>query len=389
VKFFEVLLAAERRGGGIPDLSTGAPLLLEEVSRELLDELKRLSRRPAVGAELGVYADLDGLPRLREAFAARCSRDFARPVKLDEVLVTPGAQAALRYVHELVREGGRRTLYPATFEFSGAFDPFAAHAPVAGSYRPVSAGGACFRPTLDATSLDWREVGTVVLSRPHSPTGCLWRRDEIESLASAAARQGAWLVLDEAYGLPFAPLAPDPGIAIDAPNIVHLYSFSKVGLAGERVGVVVAPAEVVAALRPILRRNHVQSSKLGQHLALAMIELFEKRPDLARHFATLYRRRWERCVAILRDAGVPPRIRIAAWEGGLFLWCEWPGPPASDAVFSRLLQSGVVVAPGSAFRPDQGGDGAGLAGIRIGLGAPEKDLYAGLEIVARLLSDIG
>src|SRR5262245_25762780 len=112
MQWSEVVEAVKRAGPDVIDLSIGNPLTVPQVSEALLHALTDLATRPALGEELGSYANYDGLLPLREAFAARCSADFGRTVGLEEIVVVPGAQAGLRYLQELLRTTGRRILYP-------------------------------------------------------------------------------------------------------------------------------------------------------------------------------------------------------------------------------------------------------------------------------------
>src|SRR3954466_9715395 len=123
MQWSEVVEAVKRAGPAVIDLSLGNPLTVPEVSEARLRALADLAARPSLSDELGSYANYDGLLPLREAFATRCSADFGRAVVLEEIVVVPGAQAGLRYLQELVRNEGRRLLYPVGFEFPGSVDP--------------------------------------------------------------------------------------------------------------------------------------------------------------------------------------------------------------------------------------------------------------------------
>jgi valine--pyruvate aminotransferase len=387
MQWSEVVEAVKRAGPDVIDLSIGNPLIVPEVSEALLRALADLAARPSLGEELGSYANYDGLLPLREAFAVRCSAEFGRAVALEEVVIVPGAQAGLRYLQELLRNEGRRILYPVGFEFPGSLDPLTPWRPSVGAYRSRPDGPGTCRVHFALDSFDWEDVGAVLVSQPHSPTGRRWTGAEIATLATAAAEHGAWLLLDETYGLPFAPITATPYTSVDASQAVHVYSFSKMGLAAERLGVVVAPAKITAALRGIMRRSIIEPPILGQYLGRAAVELFRRRPDLGARFGTLYRERWEGCRAALETAGaLDDEHRVAEWEGGAFLWYEWAGAPTSDALFYEALAGGVAVAPSSALRLRRdSGDAEQPCAVRVGLGEPASDLERALTTVARCM----
>jgi DNA-binding transcriptional MocR family regulator len=386
--FYEVLQAiAAYDGPRLCDLSTGSPVVLDVVQAELAEALRRLAARPDVLADLGSYRHLDGVPELAEAFAAHGRDALGIPASPARVVVTPGSQAALRYLHEWLRTQGKRLLFPLGLEFAGAVDPLAPEPPSVGPYRSHATGAEEAGVAIDLDALDWRNVGAVLLSQPHTPTGRLWTANEIVALAEAAARHRAWLILDQCYSLPWARLTAAPVPAVSAANVIHLYSFSKVGLAAARVGAVLAPPEVAGSLRGLLRRHMIQPPLLGQHLALALLNFFRRRPDVARLIGVQYQVRWLRCRELLRQAGLlGSLVRVGPWEGGPFLWCEWRGAPSSADLFEALLRQGVAVAPSCALQVSPG-SAAGchaVQGLRIGLGAPEGDLYEGVATLGRV-----
>jgi histidinol-phosphate aminotransferase len=131
-----------------------------------------------------------------------------------------------------------------------------------------------------------------------------------------------------------------------------LRTFSKIyGLAGERVGYGVAPADVVTATSKVRRAFEVTST--AQAAALASMD----------DPAELARRRGENRVGLarlgelLRSHGLEP----AGPALGNFLYVE-----VGDGrdLFDRLLREGVIVRPLTGF----GAPGA----IRITVGAPDE-----------------
>jgi cobalamin biosynthetic protein CobC len=90
-------------------------------------------------------------------------------------------------------------------------------------------------------------VDTVVLINPNNPTGHLYSQERVVELAQNLASMGAWLVLDEA----FMDLSPEQSLAPMAlPNVIVLRSMGKFfGLAGIRVGFVIAPSYWLEGLR--------------------------------------------------------------------------------------------------------------------------------------------
>jgi len=91
----------------------------------------------------------------------------------------------------------------------------------------------------------------VWLCSPNNPTGTVIPRQDIERIANALARR-AIVAVDEAY-VEFAGSASAAALIDRLPNLVVLRTLSKAhGLAGARVGTLIARAGIVALLRRII-----------------------------------------------------------------------------------------------------------------------------------------
>jgi valine--pyruvate aminotransferase len=358
------------------DLSTGAPLLLAELQDVLRAGVRELGQSAELDMVLSSYEQLDGLDRFRDEVAEVMAAAWGRAVSRAEVLAIAGVQSALRYVHRWLAQARRRALYPMPIEFPGCVDPTAPLPAAIGPYRTeaVALPEGC-RPVLEAGARqDWSGVGAAILSCPHSPTGRDWDAGDLAALAAAAADHDALLVLDETYAPPFASVTATVRPPVDAPNVVHLYSLSKLGLAGERVGVAVAHADVIRELARLQRSFIIQPPKTGQFLGLRLLRAFQSRPELRTSLVDAYQHRWERCRAAVAELAVPG-LRIGRWEGGVFAWLEWDDDPDDVEVVHDLLAKDIAVAPGSALKvAPEHPSVTRLQGLRIGLGAPAKAL---------------
>ncbi|MCG8672773.1 MAG: aminotransferase class I/II-fold pyridoxal phosphate-dependent enzyme, partial [Pseudomonadales bacterium] len=89
----------------------------------------------------------------------------------------------------------------------------------------------------------------VILVNPNNPDGRIVPRDEVLQLADRLAEQGGFLAVDEA----FADLCPECSVAGDAgrqSNLIVFRSFGKFfGLAGLRLGFLLAAPSICGAIR--------------------------------------------------------------------------------------------------------------------------------------------
>jgi len=94
----------------------------------------------------------------------------------------------------------------------------------------------------------------VLLCNPNNPTGRAYPRDELLDAAAQLKKRGGTLVVDEAFADadPEHCVAPFAGTK-DAPNLIVLRSLGKFfGLAGARVGFILARRELLAQMVEVL-----------------------------------------------------------------------------------------------------------------------------------------
>ncbi len=112
----------------------------------------------------------------------------------------------------------------------------------------------------------------VLVCNPNNPTGTVSRRAELDAFLDAVP-ETTLVVLDEAYReFVTDPDVPD-GLAVygDRPNVVVLRTLSKAwGLAGVRVGFLVAAPQVADVVRKVL--TPFSTSALAQAAALAALD---------------------------------------------------------------------------------------------------------------------
>lgn len=360
MRFPDVLEALEKHPDAIC-LAAGDPLAFEP-----LEELVRIALTKACSAAppLGRYEHYDGIPELLE----RLRWDWPLAPHADR-MITAGAQSALTLLQRIATEDGVGGLYPLGFEFSGAFNQLAVRRVGHFVVAPGSTAGAVDLVDVAPPRLPVgaREGDFVFLSVPNNPTGATWPAPQVQALVDEAAKRGVTTVLDATYALPNAPI----GETLTPPvgdQVVIIRSFSKVGLAGERVGVLDGPRSLIRRLRVLQRAAYIQSPKLGQAIACHLLNELVERPHIRTDLPRLYRDRWALAVKILEEK-LEHRASVVRWGGGpfLFLQCHDIAWEKGDALFHHLLSTGVGVAPGSTVAC--GPEPTPSVCVRIGIGA--------------------
>lgn len=195
----------------------------------------------------------------------------------------------------------------------------------------------------------------IIVCTPNNPTGTIVTSDEFDAFMTRVPTHVLVLV-DEAY----AEFVRDPralqGMAAlqRYPNVAVLRSFSKAfGLAGLRVGMAMASAELAASFRATAVPFGV--SDLAQ---AAVVAALQHESVLLERVAQIVRQR-EQLVQALTASGIDPGA-----PQGNFLWLR-RGDASADLV-RACEDNGLMV------RPFLTGDPQG-AGVRITVGEPEAD----------------
>jgi histidinol-phosphate aminotransferase len=288
------------------------------------------------------YPDM-GVVALRDALAER----YAVPA--DRIATGCGSVALAEHLVRAACEPGDEVLYSwRSFE---AY-PIIATTSGARSVRvPNDAGHGHDLAAMAAAVTDRTRV--VLVCNPNNPTGTSVRRAELDRFLDTVG-ENVLVVLDEAYReFVTDPDVPDGLVTYgDRPNVVVLRTLSKAwGLAGLRVGFLVAQPEVAAAVRKVV--TPFSTSLAAQAAALAALRQAD---EMARRAALIVAER-DRVTAAVRD--LVPDVPDSQAN---FVWL----PLRDRAVdFGRACESrGVIVRP---FAGD---------GVRVSIGTPaENDAF--------------
>jgi histidinol-phosphate aminotransferase len=191
------------------------------------------------------------------------------------------------------------------------------------------------------------------LANPNNPTGTYLSRAELERL-HAGLRPDILFVLDSAYAEYVT--ADDYGPGIDlvdrAENVVMVRTFSKMGLAAERIGWMYGPAHIVDAVNRI--RGPFNVSVAGQMGAAAAARDTEFTARLR-----AYNARWRDW---LTRSLASNAIRVIPSQGN-FILALFPDPETARAAFSALRDKGLIVREIQGYGIPQG--------LRISIGREE------------------
>ena len=297
------------------------------------------------------YPAAEGLPELREAVAAWVRRRFGTALEPHaQVLPTLGSKEAIFHLVPVL--GGSLVVVPAP-----AYPVYERAAVFAGREvveLPLSEEHG-FLPDLAAVpETIWRETAVLWLNYPNNPTAATAPLELYERAAALAREFDFVLASDEAYSeLYFGGTPPVSALQLgDLRNVAVLNTLSKrSSMPGYRSGFVAGDPELIALLKRYRPNVGVAPQAFVQRAAVAAWG-DEAHVDAVR---ATYRAKRDVLLPVLEDHG----LRSAGGDATFFLWLD--AGPHADLLAERLLEAGIVLAPGSFF-----GD-AGRGYLRLAL----------------------
>ena len=321
----------------------------------------------ALGGHTG-YAGVQGTPRLRALVAQRAQERTGVPTTADNVLITPGGQAALFAAHLALCDKGDRALYldpyyatyPGTIRGSGA-TPVAVRTCAENGFQPRPADIAA--QAAGATSL--------LINSPNNPTGAVYDRNTLQGIAQVCHDYDLWLVSDEVYETQVWEGCHQSARALPGMENRTLVvgSMSKShAMTGSRIGWIIAPKEVVRHLRILATHNTYGVAGFVQDAAAFALQ---QGAAFEAQIAAPFRRR--RAIVQRVFAG-QNLVRVLAGQGAMYVMLDLRATGLSGEAFAtRLLEEHrIAVMPGESF-------GTAAAGhVRIALTVADAALAQAL-----------
>jgi aspartate aminotransferase len=337
----------EKKGMRIVNFGIGQPDI--PTFEHIIDAAKE-----ALDSRFTGYTETAGIYELREAIAEYLNNRYSSDVQPSEVIVAPGAKAALFLaLSAYLREGDEVLVPEPSFPAYPEVAKFLGAKPI---FIPLKWLGRERGFKLDLESIERAitpKTKMIVINNPHNPTGAVFSSDEIEWVMDLARRKKIIVLADEIYDhfiyddLKFKSFLSFPDWR---DYVLYVNGFSKTfSMTGWRLGYLIARKEVMPRLTVLavnvyscatsfVQKAAVVALKKSEEDVNKMIELFRKRRDL-----------------------------ICSRLGGVRGFEVWPSKGAfyvfpnvgkvlnelnitvEEFVNRLLISKGVVVLPGTAF----------------------------------------
>ncbi|HEU0235339.1 MAG TPA: aminotransferase class I/II-fold pyridoxal phosphate-dependent enzyme [Candidatus Limnocylindrales bacterium] len=308
----------------------------------------------AIAADINQYAITWGATPLREAIASRTARTYPgwQPDPATDITVTCGAtEGMIAAMLGLLDPGDEILIFEPFYE---NYSPDAIMTGAVPRYVTLHEPDWTFDPDELRAAVTPR-TRAIVLNSPHNPTGKVFSRAELETIAALCLEHDLIALTDDIYEHivyrgEHIPLATLPGMA---DRTVSVNSMSKTySVTGWRIGWVVAPPELSVGVRKIHDFLTVGAAAPLQEAAVVALHL----PDAYyERLAADYRARRDAILPALRAAG----FGVFEPDGAYYVMTDIAAlTDEDDDTFARRLiaDPGIAGVPGSSFysRPELG-----------------------------------
>jgi len=321
------------------------------------EEVKEAARR-AIAEDHNQYPITWGAPAFREAIAAAYARDHGMHVDPEtEICVTCGSTEAMIASMLGVLDAGDEVV---------VFEPFYEN------YSPDSILAGAVPRLVALRPPDWTFDGddlraafgprtrAIVINTPNNPTGKVFTREELGAIAGLCVEHEVIAITDEIYehitydGATHVPIATPPEMA---ERTITISALSKTySVTGWRVGWAIAPAPLMAGIRPV---HDFLTVAAATPLQVAGITALQLPPAYFERMRADYAERRDVMLRVLDESGF---VVASPPAGAYYVMADCSHLGLGDDVETarHLVEHvGVAAVPGSSFVADAA-DGAHL-----------------------------
>jgi len=322
-------------------------------------------RRDALGYQNPIRSD-----ELNAALAEKLARDQGIEARPEQILITTGSSSGLGTICDALIDPGDTVLLDAPAWMGATMIFRLAGAEMIGI--PIDEHGVDpdrVAATLDRLEREGRRPKFLyTLPTFQNPAGVELSVERRQALARLADERGLLIVEDDAYyELRFRGDYPPTIYSLAQPgNVLYCGTLSKTIAAGLRLGYIVGPEPVVAAL------SRARVDSLRNSFSAALADWYLRTGKYRAHLDELRRIYQQKCDHMLRalEREMPEGVSWTKPNGGFFIWLTLPEGISAPAILPECREAGVDFIPGPAFY----GDGSGDRHLRLSYSAvtPEQ-----------------
>ena len=369
---FNLILAAEKKGQEIINLSVGRP------DFDTPDQIKAAAITAIQQGHVH-YTASPGTEELREVISTHLKNSWDLKYRFDQILVTTGAtQAMMTCALGLFNPGDEVLVpepyyvyYPGWTEMAGA------------KFVAMPLNQDTFQFTAeDVASKLTPKTKALILTSPHNPTGTVFAPEELEKIAAMAVDNNFVIISDDIYNtllfddVPYTHIGTFPEMA---ERTIVINSLSKShAMDGWRVGYMAVPEHLYGDILKVHQYTISCPNTFVQKAAIAALTCSQA--DTLNMVAEFDRRR-----LLITDWLKEVDLPCSAPQGAFYFFPSIRRYGLSSSEFCEYLlkEKGVALVPGNAF----GSNGEGF--VRLSYAVNYESLEKGLTLVSEGLAKLG
>jgi aspartate aminotransferase len=321
------------------------------------------------------YTDVDGIPELKAAVAAKFARENGLTYAVNQIHVAPGGKTVIYNALLATLSPGDEVIVPAPYWVS-----YPDMVLLAGG-EPVrvvghEADGFKLKPAALEAAITSR-TKWLILNSPSNPTGAAYTGAELEALAAVLRRHPqVWIMTDDMYEHLIYGDFDYKTIAQVAPDLydrtLTVNGVSKAyAMTGWRIGYGGGPKPLIDLMRKVAGQTTSNPSSISQWAA---VEALNGPQDFIAERAKHFEARRDLVVSMLNQA---TGIRCAVPEGAFYVY------PSIEGLIGKTTEGGVTIDSDDTFATELL-DAEGVAvvqGSAFGLSPYFRISYATSETV--------
>ncbi|MDA0677658.1 MAG: pyridoxal phosphate-dependent aminotransferase [Bacteroidetes bacterium] len=334
--------AAKQKGIQVLHLNIGQPdIETPEIALKAIKEINLTTL---------AYSRTEGSDTHREK-VARYYQSFGAPIEANDLVITTGGSEALSFVMASLLDAGDEVIIPEPFYAN--YNGFALANDVV--VKPVTAylkNNFALPSISDFEAQISSKTKAILICNPSNPTGYVYTKDELSTLAALCIKHDLFIVVDEVYRefvygeKPFVSILNFPEIlqyAVVIDSVSKRYS-----MCGARIGYVATKNKEVRNCILKFAQARLSPPSLAQ---IASEAALDTDPAYLKAVNTEYN---ERRLTLIKGLSAIPGVQVAHPEGAFYCIAELPVNDAEE--FAQWLlekfsdnQQTLMLAPAAGF----------------------------------------